>query len=118
MTAHILTPYPGTKLYDDMLKKGKITDFNLSHYNTAHVVFQPEKMTQDELFNGYLWIYKKFYSFRNIIKRTPDYKSGKASFLLFNLFYRKFGKFTSGLSKIIPLGILGKIAAFLSYGKN
>lgn len=117
MTAHILTPYPGTKLYDDMMKKGKITDFDLSHYNTAHVVFQPENMTKTELLNGYILIYKKFYSFRNIIKRMPDYKGGKAPFLLFNLFYRKFGKFTSVLSKIIPLGILGKTAAYLSYGK-
>ena len=33
VTSHILTPYPGTKLYDDMLKAGRITDFNLSNYN-------------------------------------------------------------------------------------
>jgi hypothetical protein len=35
--------------------------------------------------------------------------------LLFNLFYRKYGGLTSLLAKIIPIRVLGRLAARLSY---
>ena len=40
VTSHILTPYPGTKLYSSLIEENRITDFNLSNYNTAHVVYK------------------------------------------------------------------------------
>ena len=43
MTAHILTPYPGTPLYRRLLAEGRIYDFDLAHYNTAHVVHRPAR---------------------------------------------------------------------------
>lgn len=49
VTSHILTPYPGTHLYKEFLETGRIIDFDYSKYNTANVVFQPKKMTVDEL---------------------------------------------------------------------
>ena len=74
VTSHILTPYPGTRLYENLHKQGRITDFDLSKYNTANVVYRPKNMTQEELYEGYLWIYKEVYSFKNIIKRLPSSK--------------------------------------------
>lgn len=115
VTSHILTPYPGTALYKRMLQEGKIVDFDLSHYNTAHVVFLPENMTAKQLYDGYIWLYKEFYSIKNIIKRMPVNKNQKIPFLLFNFLYRKYGKFTELLSAVIPIGLLGKFAAKLSY---
>jgi radical SAM superfamily enzyme YgiQ (UPF0313 family) len=115
VTAHILTPYPGTKLYDKMLSEGKITDFDLSHYDTSHVVFKPDGMTSEALFDGYVNFYKELYSFKNIFKRLPLCKKQRMPFLLFNLLYRKFGRFTSAFSRILPLENMGKIAAKLSY---
>ena len=32
VTSHILTPYPGTKLYSSLLEDNRIVDFNLSNY--------------------------------------------------------------------------------------
>lgn len=58
VTSHILTPYPGTVVYDEFLKNGHIVDYNLSHYNTSYAVFEPKNMTREELYNGYIWIYK------------------------------------------------------------
>jgi len=49
----ILTPYPGTRLYRDLLAAGRITDRNWSNYNTNNVVFEPRGMTAQELFDGY-----------------------------------------------------------------
>jgi len=115
LTSHILTPYPGTELYRRMEAEGRITDRDLSHYNTAHVVFKPEGMTAEELYGGYLWMYRQFYSFRNIIRRMPEHRAQRKSYILFSLFYRKFGRFTSALSRVIPMRALGKLAAWISY---
>ena len=115
LTSHILTPYPGTALYRRMKEAGRISDDDLSKYNTAHVVFEPRGMTAEELYEGYLWMYRQFYSFRNIMRRMPEDKAQRISYLLFNLFYRKFGKFTVALSRLIPLRVLGRFAAWISY---
>jgi radical SAM superfamily enzyme YgiQ (UPF0313 family) len=115
VTAHILTPYPGTKLYEKMLSEEKIIDFDLSHYDTAHVVIKPDGMTPETLYTGYINFYKKLYSFKNIIKRMPISKKQRVPFLLFNFMYRKFGRLSSALARIIPLEYMGKIAAKLSY---
>lgn len=118
LTSHILTPYPGTVLYNNMLQENMIKDFNLSNYNTAHVVFKHNNMTEKELYEGYLKVYKKFYSFKNILKRLPEDKKIWAPYLLFNLFYRKFGKFTELITKVIPLNLIGNFAMKLSYNKR
>lgn len=118
LTSHILTPYPGTVLYDDCLKKNMIKDFDLSKYNTAHVVFKHDKMTDDELYKGYLKVYKKFYSFRNILKRLPEDKRAWKPYLLFNLLYRKFGKLTELITKIIPMNFIGNFAMKIAYDKR
>ncbi|MDD4689845.1 MAG: radical SAM protein [Eubacteriales bacterium] len=118
VTAHILTPYPGTVLHKDMLTKKQIKDFNLSHYNTAHVVFEHEKLTAKQLYDRYIWFYKEFYSIKNILRRIPEDKAQRVSFLLFNFLYRKYGKFTEILSSLVPLNLLGKIAEHFSYFKG
>ena len=115
LTSHILTPYPGTKLHRSMDAAGRIVDYNLERYNTSNVVFTPLGMTVDELYRGYRWMYKQFYSFKNIIRRFPKSRVQRKSYLLFNLFYRKFGRFTSTIARLIPMGILGKLAARISY---
>lgn len=115
LTSHILTPYPGTELHQSMDLAGRITDYDLGKYNTSNVVFSPLGMTADELYKGYRWMYKQFYSFKNIIRRFPKSKAQTKSYLLFNLFYRKFGRFTSMISRFVPMGMLGKLAAKISY---
>lgn len=116
MTGHILTPYPGTKLYEKMKSEGRIIDHNLRNYNTSNVVFQPKLMSKEELRNGYLKIYNDFYSIKNIIRRLPKQKKIRVSYLLFNLAYRKFGKFVSSIGKLGFMRKIGKIARKLSYG--
>lgn len=116
MTAHILTPYPGTVLYQRLLREGRIVDFDWTHYNTAHVVFRPQRMTREQLYSGYLWIYQEFYSFRNIIRRIPDSPAQRMPYLLFNLGYRKFGKVTSRVAQWGMMHALGRLARRLAYG--
>lgn len=114
VTSHILTPYPGTKLYDDMLKSGRIIKTDLSLYNTANVVFKPANMTPKQLYNGYLWIYKSIYSLPCILKRMPQNFSQAVPYLLFNIFYRKYGNFTDSLCKLFGYNKIGFLAEKLS----
>lgn len=115
VTSHILTPYPGTKLYSSLIEENRIVDFNLSNYNTAHVVYKPKNMTAEELYNGYLWIYKEVYTFKNIMKRLPKSKKQWIPFLAFNLFYRKFGKLTELLCNIVSFKNIGRFFRWLAY---
>ena len=117
VTSHILTPYPGTALYNRLRGEERIITDDLSLYNTAHVVFKPKNMTEQELADGYLWIYRQIYSFKNILRRMPRAKNQRPAYLMFNIFYRKFGKFTDFLCKCITykrIGIMGeKISRYL-----
>ncbi len=116
MTGHILTPYPGTRLYKRLEKENRITDYDLKKYNTAHVVFQPLKMTAEELREGYLTMYREFYSIRNILRRRPQNRKLLVPYLLFNLGYRKFGKFTSLLGRLGLMNQIGRLGRRLAYG--
>lgn len=115
VTSHILTPYPGTEVYKRFYENGRITDEDLSHYNTAHVVFEPVNMTKEELYEGYLKVYRDVYSFRNIIRRCPKSRKQRVPYFLFNFFYRKYGKFTEKLCELITYERIGRIAEKWSY---
>jgi len=59
---HILTPIPGTRLYDRLQEEGRILHHRWSAYNGGAVCFRPEKMTVEELHQGYNWISRESYS--------------------------------------------------------
>ena len=99
VTSHILTPYPGTVLYERMKAEGRLLTDDLSQYNTAHVVFRPEGMTPEELCRGYLWMYRQIYSLKNILRRAPLAREQRMTYWLFNLLYRKFGRLTAFLCR-------------------
>ena len=95
MTAHILTPYPGTVLYERMDSENRIIDKDYSHNNTSNVVYSPMLLTAEQLREGYFWMYKQFYSFKNIYRRMPKAKRQIVPYLLFNFTYGRFGKVTA-----------------------
>jgi len=73
-------------------------------------------MTVNELNQGYLKMYKEFYSFRNIISRRPANKNLIAPYFIFNLGYRKFGKVSSFFGKMGIMNQIGRLGSKLSYG--
>ncbi len=116
MTAHILTPYPGTKLFNQLESEERIIDMDWSHYNTSNVVFKPKHMTAEQLREGYLRIYEEFYSFKNIIRRMPTEKKQRRAYLLFNLGYRKYGKIAASIIKHLGLmNLYGRTASHIAY---
>ncbi|MBN1917667.1 MAG: B12-binding domain-containing radical SAM protein [Verrucomicrobia bacterium] len=116
MTAHILTPYPGTVLHRRLLHEGRIFDFDPTHYNTAHVVYHPKQMTADELYRGYLWMYAQVYSLKNIVRRLPLDTRQWLPYLFFNFGYRKFGYVTSWVARLGLMHAIGQLARRLAYG--
>jgi radical SAM superfamily enzyme YgiQ (UPF0313 family) len=76
-TYHVLTPYPGTRLFKDMEQQGRILTRNWDLYDTRNVVYQTTNLTAEELKNGYDWAYKEFYSWSNILKASLNHDSHK-----------------------------------------
>ena len=58
----ILTPLPGTLLYEEMEKAGKITKSQWSMYDSYHVVFKPDRFSPEELLSSYWSTFRNFYS--------------------------------------------------------
>ncbi len=66
---NILTPLPGTPLFEDMQRSDRITDADWSHYDYRHVIFQPARMTAEQLQAGADWLYLEFYRLDRILWR-------------------------------------------------
>ena len=58
----VLTPFPGTPIFDKFEKEGRILTKNWSQYNLKNVVFQPKNMMPEELLDGIRKMYREFYS--------------------------------------------------------
>jgi radical SAM superfamily enzyme YgiQ (UPF0313 family) len=86
---HILTPFPGTSLYNTMEKNGRIIDKDWAKYHTGEVVLRPQNMSSDELQRGYWWAYRKTYSVPNIMKRCLRSPRNIIFRIGMNLSYRK-----------------------------
>jgi radical SAM superfamily enzyme YgiQ (UPF0313 family) len=71
MALHVLTPYPGTKIYQRFNDQGRITSYDWNHYDHNTVVFQPKNMTPQELAEGHHYVQSEFYSFASIIRHIP-----------------------------------------------
>jgi radical SAM superfamily enzyme YgiQ (UPF0313 family) len=64
---NILTPLPGTQMYEEMDAEGRILDRDWSHYDAQHVVFAPRRMTPRQLQRATLRAYRRFYSTHRLV---------------------------------------------------
>ena len=71
---NILTPLPGTRLYEEMDLQGRIHDRDWSHYDACHSVIHPQGMTSEELQNGWYWANRETYKLSSMLRRAfrPD----------------------------------------------
>jgi len=61
---NILTPLPGTPLYNELDAEGRIFDRSWEHYDALHVVFTPRQMTPYHLQKETIRGYARFYGLR------------------------------------------------------
>jgi radical SAM superfamily enzyme YgiQ (UPF0313 family) len=94
-TYHVLTPYPGTRLFETMEAEGRITTRDWDLYDTRRVVYRPMGMTPAALEAGYWWAYKNFYSWSNIARASLGHDNAKHML--------KHFAYTAGWKKFEPL---------------
>ncbi|MCR1900253.1 B12-binding domain-containing radical SAM protein [Irregularibacter muris] len=89
VTVSILTPLPRTPIYEQMKKEERLTSTDWTYYNgKTRVAFKPKHMTEDELYDGYIWFRKQFYSISSILKRLRVSKTNIFYNLIMNLGYK------------------------------
>lgn len=67
---NILTPFPGTPIFNQMDHEGRIITKDWSKYNTENVVFLPKQMSPDELYVKWKAAIKEYYSIVKILKMS------------------------------------------------
>lgn len=85
----ILTPYPGTRLFQRLQSEGRLLTTDWTLYDTSHVVFRPQKLTEDQLLDGYYRTLKEAYTIRSIFKRLWGTTSRKNFFYPMNFGFRQ-----------------------------
>jgi len=65
---HILTPFPGTPLFDELEKQNRILIKDWSKYDGKNVVYMPKHLTAEDLTNGIQKMYNGFYNPSNILR--------------------------------------------------
>ncbi|CAN5627317.1 radical SAM protein [soil metagenome] len=110
-TFHILTPYPGTKLFQQMEAEDRILHRQWDKYDTRQVVYTTKGLSANELKEGYDWAYKSFYSWNNILKASLQHDELKHIIKHFTYSggWKKFEPLwnfmikTKGLKNMLPL---------------
>lgn len=68
----ILTPYPGTRLYDRLLAEGRLTDpkwWLRRDHDAGSPYYHPRRMTREQLREGWVRAWTSFYSFGSMARR-------------------------------------------------
>jgi radical SAM superfamily enzyme YgiQ (UPF0313 family) len=76
-TFHILTPYPGTALFTEMVAQDRLVTRDWDRYDTRHVVYRPTRFSAQELKQGYEWAHASFYRWRAIVAAASTHTSLK-----------------------------------------
>ena len=81
----VLTPFPGTKLYQEMEEAKRIIDRDWGNYTVNRVVFQPLLMSAQRLQEGVDWAWRSFFSYSSIFRRLRPFKKHPVLLWSFNL---------------------------------
>ena len=66
---NILTPLPGTKLFERLKSEGRLLHQDWERYNGYEVVYKPKILSPEALKEGFHWAYRQTYSYPSILKR-------------------------------------------------
>ena len=86
---NVLTPYPGTKVFEELERDGRLITTDWRYYDHNTVVFQPRNMTPYELQLGKTNARKKFYSVWSVLARSLGNLYNPSIYLATNLGHMK-----------------------------
>lgn len=88
----IVTPFPGTQLYQRLKQEDRILTENWDLYDGQHVVFQPQQMSVEQLHDGHEQAWKYTYSARSILQRLAGSRTQLPVAILANMGYRFYAQ--------------------------
>lgn len=100
---NVLTPLPGTALFDRYNKAGRIFDRDWAKYDGKHVVFHPSRMTPEQLQEGFHWANHQFYSLPNIWRRLSGTQQRLIARWEMNREFRKLVKRACPKGRLSPM---------------
>jgi radical SAM superfamily enzyme YgiQ (UPF0313 family) len=86
---NVLTPYPGTRIYEQLKREGRLLTTDWKYYDHSTVVFKPKNMTPYELQAGEIWVKREFTKISSILRRLPGNLSHPLLYLAMNFASRK-----------------------------
>ena len=104
---NVLTPLPGTALFDRYNSAGRIFDRDWAKYDGKHVVYRPSRMTPEQLQEGFYWANHQFYSLSSIWRRLSGTSQRFVPRLIMNREFRNLVK------RSCPPGSLSLVATAL-----
>jgi hypothetical protein len=85
----MLTPYPGTPLFDRISQEGRLLHQIWTHYDHLTPVFRPAHMSPQQLAEGYVRFRESLFSLRGIIRRfSAQLRVNPYAYLGMNFAYR------------------------------
>jgi anaerobic magnesium-protoporphyrin IX monomethyl ester cyclase len=57
----VLTPFPGSEIYESALRNGWIEDYNWSHYDMVHAIMPTETLSRTQVQEELYMCYRSFY---------------------------------------------------------
>jgi radical SAM superfamily enzyme YgiQ (UPF0313 family) len=70
-TFNILTPYPGTETFAQLKKENRLLTEDWQFYDHCTPTFVPRMMSVEDLYKGYWYVKKNFFSFPKVLSRLP-----------------------------------------------
>ncbi len=71
ISANMLTPYPGTELFERLKRENRILHTNWAYYDHQTICFQPKNMSVEELGEKHMAFCREFLSWSSIARRMP-----------------------------------------------
>ena len=104
---NVLTPLPGTALFERYKREGRIFDHDWAKYDGKHVVYKPKRMSPEQLQEGFFWANHQFYSWPCIMHRVGHTSQRLIPRLEMNWEFRKL------ICRTTPKGTLSPLAKVL-----
>jgi radical SAM superfamily enzyme YgiQ (UPF0313 family) len=89
---HVLTPYPGTRLFDRMSAEGRLLHRDWDRYDTRHAVFRPARMSPEQLEEGFWRAWNEYYRWGSILRAagTKDTLGGRLRHVAYTAGWKRF----------------------------
>lgn len=67
---YILTPFPGTKFFDEIKNQGRFINDDIYTFDGTSAVYSPKNMSAEQLTKAYWELYRSLFTIKSIIKRN------------------------------------------------